>query len=87
MNLDVAIPESPCTGVDGFLPLLEHIKNLGGVFVIKLDGERRSRQYTAVVIHPAMETYRVDDHTVELVTARAILAFAASVLSFPDDKL
>ena len=84
LHLDVAIPGSPSNCVDGFLPLLEYIKGLGGVFVIKWDGERQTRHYTAVVSHPDMESYRVDDQTIELAIAKAILVFAEAVLDFPD---
>jgi len=85
-HLELAIPESLGSGVDGFVPLLEYIMGLGGVFLIKWDGERQSRCYTAVVLHPKMESYSVDDHTVEVATAKAVLAFADAVLGSSDTK-
>ena len=81
MQLNVPIPDSPGNGVDGFLPLIEHIKDLGGVFLIKWDGERDTRHYTAVVSHAGMETCRADDHTIERATASAILSFANAVIN------
>ena len=86
VHLDVTIPDSPGSGVDGFAPVLEHIKERGGVFLIKWDGQRQSRHYTAVVLHPEMEAFRIDDHTIELATAKTILAFADAVLDFPNGK-
>ncbi len=80
-------PESPGSGVDGFVPLLEHIKELGGVFLIKWDGDRQSKHYTAVVSHPDIESYRTDAHTIELAIAKTILAFADTALGFSDGEL
>ena len=33
LHLNVAISEAPGSGVKGFVPLIEHIKSLGGVFL------------------------------------------------------
>ena len=82
LHLNVSVPNTFGSGVDEFVPLIEHIKNIGGVFLIKWDGERDSRQYTAVVSHPDTEVSRADDHTVELATARAIISFAKAMFDF-----
>ena len=82
LHLGVAIPDAPGSGVDGFVPLIEHIKGLGGVFLIKWGGQRNSRHYTAVVSHPDTDACRADDHTIELATSRVILSFAKAMLDF-----
>ena len=85
LHLDVTIADLSSNGVDGFVPLIEHIKDLGGVFLIKWDGQRDSQQYTAVVSHPDTEACRADDHTIELAFARVILTFAEAMFDFPSD--
>ena len=87
LHLNLVIPDSIGHGVDGFVPLIEHIKGVGGVFLIKWDGQRDSRQYTAVVSHPDTDACRADDHTIELATSRAILAFANAMLDFSNGNV
>ena len=84
LHLGVAVPDAPGSGVDGFVPLIEHIKGLGGIFLIKWDGQRDTRQYTAVVSHPDVDACRADDHTIELAISRVILSLVEAILDFSD---
>jgi hypothetical protein len=64
--------------VDAVVPLLERIRADGAVVVFKLDGERKTDPYTAVISGPPLQgaSLRVDTPTLEEALARVIVFYA-----------
>jgi hypothetical protein len=66
------------SGVDAVLPLLERIRQDGGIVLLKLDGERTANHYTAVVCGAVLgeNPIRIDCACLEDALATVILDYA-----------
>lgn len=76
LNIE-CIPED-WTGVDAVLPILERMKAEGAVVIIKLDGGRDRRQYTAVVSGRALgdDYFHIDAETLDEALCHVIMGYA-----------
>jgi len=82
-HIGITVPGPLGTGLDSLTPLLEHFMSVGGIFLVKWDGERSSNRYTTIAIHEKIEQFRLDDQTPELAAARVMLQLAGPVFGFP----
>ena len=86
VSLGLPTPPLPISGIDVFLPLLERIKQDGGVVLLKWDGERSTNTYTALASKlEDEEFYRFDGPSAEVVLLSVVVSYARRYWGVPTE--